>query len=118
MALIDVSDLVKDPGTFCILKSLHYKKIVVEFQHRYYIPLAIFFGLLLPGFIAWFLGLDPMMEGLLYIGHVSKIFTWHTTFCINSFAHWLGSQDYSLMFTARGNLLLAIITNGEGFVQS
>lgn len=89
--------------------------LVVRFQHRYYVPLALFCGFVVPVFIAslW----DDYWGGLLYAGHVTKLMTWHTTFCINSFAHWLGSQDYSLEFTARGNLLLALMTNGEGMVR-
>ncbi|TPX47333.1 hypothetical protein SeMB42_g03367 [Synchytrium endobioticum] len=39
---------------------------------------------------------------------------WHATFCINSLAHWVGEQEYSLDTTARGGLLLAVLTQGEG----
>lgn len=87
--------------------------IVVRLQHRFYVPLALFLGFILPSAVAWWWW-DEALGGLLYAGHVAKLCTWHATFCINSFAHWLGSQDYSLQFTARGNLLLAILTNGEG----
>jgi stearoyl-CoA desaturase (delta-9 desaturase) len=81
-------------------------------QHQNYVALAVITGFVLPTIIASRWG--NAIGGLFYAGHISKLMTWHTTFCINSFAHWIGSQDYSLEFTARGNLILAILTNGEG----
>ena len=89
------------------------KIVVVRLQHRFYVPLALLLGFVIPTALAWWWW-DEALGGLLYAGHVGKLCTWHATFCINSFAHWLGSQDYSLQFTARGNLLLALLTNGEG----
>lgn len=51
----------------------------------------------------------------------------HTTFCINSLAHWTGLQPYTHEVTAKGNYvsrsphrdrannqLLALLTSGEG----
>lgn len=40
--------------------------------------------------------------------------TRHTTFCINSLAHWTGLQPYTEEVTAKGNYLLAFLTSGEG----
>lgn len=57
---------------------------------------------------------DDVLGGFFFVGHVSKLMIWHTTFMINSFAHLIGSQNYSLDYTARGNLILAILTHGEG----
>ncbi|KAJ2918390.1 hypothetical protein MD484_g1993, partial [Candolleomyces efflorescens] len=39
---------------------------------------------------------------------------WHCTFLVNSLAHKDGLQPYSDEDTSRGNLLLAILTGGEG----
>lgn len=39
---------------------------------------------------------------------------WHCTFLVNSLAHWDGLQPYSDENTSRGNLLLALLTGGEG----
>lgn len=88
---------------------------MVRFQHRFYIPLAILLGFLVPASVAAIWG--DFWGGLLYCGHVAKIFSWHSTFCINSLAHWIGNQDFSTDHTARGSLLLAILTNGEGSVR-
>jgi len=99
MKLIDQSDLNADP--------------VVVFQHKYYVPLALGSGLILPTIIAAFWG--DAIGGYLYAGMLGRLLVWHSTFCINSFAHWAGDRLYSNEVSARGNLLLAVLTNGEGY---
>jgi stearoyl-CoA desaturase (Delta-9 desaturase) len=99
MKLIDASDLNADP--------------IVRYQHKYYVPLALGFGLGLPTLIGSLWG--DALGGFLYGGLLSRIIIWHATFCINSFAHWAGDQLYSNEVSARGNLLLAFMTHGEGY---
>lgn len=55
------------------------------------------------------------LGGLLYGGFMVKVFIWHSTFFINSLAHYWGSQDFSLEFTATSNFFAALLTNGEGY---
>ncbi len=43
------------------------------------------------------------------------VLTHHSTFLINSAAHWFGTQPYTDANSARDNLLLAPITFGEGY---
>jgi stearoyl-CoA desaturase (delta-9 desaturase) len=43
------------------------------------------------------------------------VLTHHTTFLINSAAHWFGSRPYTDTNTARDNALLAPLTFGEGY---
>jgi stearoyl-CoA desaturase (delta-9 desaturase) len=97
--LIDASDLNEDP--------------VVVFQHKHYVPLALVSGFVLPALICSLWG--DALGGLLYGGFLSRLLIWHSTFCINSFAHWAGDQIYSNEVSARGNLFLAAITCGEGY---
>ncbi|CAG8591394.1 120_t:CDS:2 [Funneliformis caledonium] len=99
MELIDSSDLNADP--------------IVKFQHKNYVPLTLACGILLPTLIGAYMG--DTLGGLLYGGFLSRIIIWHSTFCINSFAHWAGDQLYSNEVSARGNLFLALLTNGEGY---
>lgn len=94
------------------LLSLTCLAIVVRYQHKFYVPLAIVLGFVVPSLLAY--SWNDFFGGVLYAGHVAKIVIWHSTFCINSFAHWLGSQDFSLEHTARGSLVLAVLTQGEG----
>lgn len=98
MSLIDKDDLEADP--------------IVRFQHKYYIPIALFFGLVAPALTAALWG--DAFGGYLYGGIVARLLIWHCTFMINSLAHWEGLQPYTDEMTARGNLMLALFTSGEG----
>ncbi|ORY88843.1 fatty acid desaturase-domain-containing protein [Leucosporidium creatinivorum] len=97
MALVDRKDLEADP--------------VVRLQHRYYIPLTLGLGLGAPTLIGglW----DDSLGGFIWGGIIARLLIWHCTFAINSFAHFLGEQAYSEDVTARGNMLLAVVTGGE-----
>ena len=46
---------------------------------------------------------------------VSTTLLWHGTFTINSFAHMIGSRRYNTTDTSRNNLILALLTMGEGW---
>jgi stearoyl-CoA desaturase (delta-9 desaturase) len=100
LKFIDISDLMSDP--------------IVVFQHKFYPLLAITSGLVLPTLVAWVFWNDPI-GGYLYGGIIARLLTWHATFCINSFAHWIGEQHFSKETTAKGNFLLALFTVGEGY---
>jgi stearoyl-CoA desaturase (delta-9 desaturase) len=88
MRLVERGDLEADP--------------VVRFQHRHYVPIALFSGLILPALIAKY-GWNDGMGGLVWGGAIARLLIWHTTFCINSLAHWTGLQPYTEEVTARGN---------------
>ncbi|KAG9016128.1 hypothetical protein FRB93_011602 [Tulasnella sp. JGI-2019a] len=98
MNLVDKSDLERDQ--------------VVRFQHKYYLPLALFMGLILPALIAslW----NDALGGFIWAGIVTRLIGWHCTFSVNSLAHWQGLQPFTDEITARGNLILALLTSGEG----
>lgn len=76
MRLIDAQDLLQDP--------------IVEFQHRYFLPLAIGNGIILPAVIAHF-GWNDFWGGFLYGGYVARVLIWHVTFCINRYS--LGADN-------------------------
>ncbi|KAH7886073.1 hypothetical protein F5I97DRAFT_1809185 [Phlebopus sp. FC_14] len=97
--LIDREDLDNDPR-------------VIRFQHRYYVPIALIFGCIIPAVLGWTWG-DPV-GAFIYGGLVTRLAVWHCTFLINSLAHWHGLQPYSDENTSRSNLLLALLTGGEG----
>ncbi len=64
------------------------------------------------GFVLYFIG-GPVA---LFWGHfVSLVLAWHVTFCINSLAHVWGSRRYATTDHSRNNLLLALLTLGEGW---
>ncbi|KAI0348260.1 hypothetical protein BDW22DRAFT_1319775 [Trametopsis cervina] len=98
MSLIDKADLDRDA--------------VVVWQHRHYVPLAIFTSFVFPTMVGW-LWRDPL-GAFIWGGLVVRVAVWHCTFLINSLAHWDGLQPYSDENTSRTNLVLALLTCGEG----
>jgi len=95
----NVEDLKQDP--------------LVRFQHRFFVPLAIFMGFILPMLIASLWG--DMWGGLIIAGFLRVTATHHITFSINSFTHMFGKKTYSDRTSARDNWLTAILTMGEGY---
>ncbi|KAI0354610.1 hypothetical protein OH77DRAFT_1425672 [Trametes cingulata] len=95
---IDRGDLERDP--------------VVRLQHKYYVPLALITGFAFPPIIGK-LWNDPV-GSFVYAGLVARLLIWHCTFLVNSLAHWDGLQPYSDDNTSRTNLVLALLTCGEG----
>ena len=85
---------------------------VVRLQHKYFALLAMALAFGLPTLLASAWG--DALGGLMYGGFVLRVLIWHTTFAINSFAHWVGDQRFSKRFTARGNHIIAFFTVGEG----
>ena len=96
---VPVLDLEKDP--------------LVRWQHRYYLPLAIFMAAVLPACLGFLWG-DPW-GALLVAGFLRLVFQWHATFAINSFTHRFGSRPYDRESTARDSWWTALITFGEGY---
>ena len=93
-----VADLEKDP--------------LVRWQDRYYF--------LIGAVVACIPLVVGLMTGNLWghfvIGVLLRIvLTHHTTFLINSAAHWFGSRPYTDANTARDSALLAPLTFGEGY---
>jgi len=94
-----VADLEKDP--------------LVMWQHRNIFKIGAVVALLPPLAAGLLLG---DLWGHLVMGLLLRIVvTHHTTFFINSAAHFFGSRPYTDANTARDNALLAPFTYGEGY---
>ncbi|KAG8219325.1 hypothetical protein J3R82DRAFT_208 [Butyriboletus roseoflavus] len=76
------------------------------------VPIAFILGYGVPVCLGYSWG-DPV-GGFIYGGFVTRLAIWHTTFLVNSLAHWNGLQPYSDEDTSKSNLLLAVLTCGEG----
>jgi stearoyl-CoA desaturase (delta-9 desaturase) len=98
-AMDRVGDLERDP--------------LIRFQHRYYLLLALVFGVSIPFGIGFAWG-DPI-GALLCAGFLRLVVQWHATFSINSLAHQIGTQPYSTATTARDSWVTAFVTFGEGY---
>ncbi|KZT68880.1 delta 9-fatty acid desaturase [Daedalea quercina L-15889] len=87
---------------------------VVRWQHRWYLQLIIGMGFLVPTFVAG-LGWGDWAGGFVYAGAARLCFVHHSTFCVNSLAHWLGEAPFDDKHTPRDHVITALVTIGEGY---
>ena len=86
---------------------------LVRWQHRYHFLIGGAVALLPVLAVGLATG---NVAGHLIIGLLLRIVaTHHSTFLINSAAHWFGSQPYTDANSARDNVVLAPFTFGEGY---
>jgi stearoyl-CoA desaturase (delta-9 desaturase) len=85
----------------------------IRLQHRWYAVLAIGAGLVLPAVIASAWG-DPI-GGLLVVGLLRAAVLLQATFCVNSLAHLVGSNEFDQRASARNSTFTALVTFGEGY---
>jgi fatty-acid desaturase len=76
----DISDLNRDP--------------IVRFQHKMYLPLALFMAFIVPTLIAGFFWGD-YYGGYFIAGVLRLVCVHHSTFFVNSLAHFLGDATYT-----------------------
>ena len=95
----NVEDLKRDP--------------LVMWQHNHYVPITLVMNFAPPLLVGWLTG--DYLANLLLMGVARLVFTHHTTFFINSLAHFWGRRPYTEENTARDNDLLAFFTYGEGY---
>lgn len=86
---------------------------LVQFQEKYYLPLALLTGFAFPMLLGWCFGRP--WGGLVWGGAVRMVVVHQVTFMINSVAHSFGKRTYGPTSTARDNPLLALFTFGEGY---
>ncbi len=89
------------------------KKPLVMWQHKYCITIGLTIGIAVPTIIGYFYG--SAWGGFLIGGVLRLVLLHHTTFLINSAAHYFGSQPYSDKSSARDSWWLALFTFGEGY---
>jgi len=89
---------------------------LVVWQHRYTHWIGAMMNLGLVPAIGWLWGGWQSALGAFLLGSVLRVvLVQHSTFCINSFCHWIGSRPYSSRCTARDSWLMALFTFGEGY---
>jgi stearoyl-CoA desaturase (delta-9 desaturase) len=87
---------------------------VVRWQHKYYIPLLLLMCFVVPTIIPW-LGWGDARGGYVYAGLVRLCFVHHSTFCVNSLAHWFGESPFDDKHSPRDHVITALCTFGEGY---
>jgi stearoyl-CoA desaturase (delta-9 desaturase) len=96
----DVSDLRHNP--------------VVRWQHKHYISLILIMAFIVPTLVAY-LAWGDAKGGFIYAGVIRLVFVHHSTFCVNSLAHWLGETPFDDKHTPRDHMVTAFVTIGEGY---
>jgi stearoyl-CoA desaturase (delta-9 desaturase) len=96
----DITDLTKSP--------------VVQWQHNNFIALIILMSFIVPTVIPW-LGWGDARGGYVYAALLRLSFVHHSTFCVNSLAHWLGDSPFDDKHTPKDHLITALATIGEGY---
>jgi stearoyl-CoA desaturase (delta-9 desaturase) len=100
---VNINDLKNDP--------------IVAFQHKYYVIMSLSCSILLP--IILYSLFDNVSNNLLmlicYPISLTRIYVWHSTWFVNSLAHWLGKQSYGKSGTSKDHIFTAILTLGEGY---
>ncbi|MEM1433531.1 MAG: fatty acid desaturase [Pseudomonadota bacterium] len=86
---------------------------VVMWQHNNYLAITLFMNFAPPLLVGWLTG--DWLANLLLMGVARLVFTHHTTFFINSLAHFWGRRPYTEENSARDNDFLAFFTYGEGY---
>lgn len=94
-----IKDLQRDP--------------ICQWQHRYYLPIAIAVNAGLPLALGWMHG--KLWGTFLLAGILRVVLNHHFTFFINSLAHMWGTRGFSTKNSSRDNPVLALVTYGEGF---
>ncbi|MBY0516250.1 MAG: fatty acid desaturase [Bacteriovoracaceae bacterium] len=90
------------------------KDALVMWQHKYYIPIALFFGMILPTLVAG-LFFHSYLGGFAVGALCKLVMIHHCTFFINSLCHYVGSTPYTKSNTARDSWYMAYLTFGEGY---
>ncbi len=102
-------------------KNRYYEKVVpdlldkklLKFQHEHYGWLMLLTNAIIVGFLAW---LTKDLFGAIVIGLLGRLFfLHHTTWFINSIAHYWGAKPYSKEHSAVNNFIIAMLTWGEGY---
>lgn len=87
---------------------------MIRWQHRNYPLLALLMGFIVPTAVAGLLWGD--WRGGYFIAGVARlVFVHHSTFCVNSLAHYWGDETYTDGHTAKNSIITAFATIGEGY---
>ncbi len=86
---------------------------LINFQHKYYVWLMVGVNLFTTGLV-W-LATGDLFGAFIFSWVLRQFLSHHTTWFINSLAHYWGHQNYSTEHTAVDNYILCFLTFGEGY---
>jgi stearoyl-CoA desaturase (delta-9 desaturase) len=89
-------------------------KLIMFFHRTYWVWLAL--SLLVPyGYGYWLGGLDTAFGSLLFGGCLRTVLIQHFTWSVNSVCHSFGTEAFKQDNHSKNNLLVALLTFGEGW---
>lgn len=86
---------------------------MLVFQHRYYVFCMLASNISVFLLSGWLL--QDYLGAFLFTWWVRLFCLHHTTWCINSLAHYWGTQSYSQEHSAVDNYIISLLTYGEGY---
>jgi len=105
--------LVEEEEVDLYLDNLVKETPLVSLQEKYYFILAPLAGIVLPTVIAGFCWGD-YWGGFYFASILRIVIIMHSTFSLNSFAHYFGKYPYNEKKSTRDNWFLSLLTFGEG----
>lgn len=90
-----------------------WRKKVLRFQHKYYVFCMLAANIAAFLFVGWMT--NDYVGAFIFAWWVRLFALHHTTWCINSLAHYWGSQSYSQEHSAVDNYIISLLTYGEGY---
>jgi len=85
----------------------------LEFQNKHYVLCMLASNTIVFLAVGWLLG--DYFGAFLFVWWVRLLLLHHTTWCINSLAHYWGTKFYSQEHSAVDNYLISLLTYGEGY---
>ncbi|MBU6384008.1 MAG: fatty acid desaturase [Verrucomicrobia bacterium] len=89
------------------------RRSMLIFQHKYYPVLMVVANVMTFLTVGWLF--NDYLGAFLFAWWVRTLLLHHTTWCINSLAHFWGTRDYSQEHSAVDNYLISLLTYGEGY---
>lgn len=90
-----------------------WRKKMLRFQHEHYVACMLVTNAIAFLGAGWYFG--DFFGAFLFVWIFRMFLLHHTTWCINSLAHYWGSQSYSEEHSAVDNYLISLVTYGEGY---
>lgn len=95
-----------------VVSDLMRKKYLL-FQHKHYVWCMLGSNAAVTLLVGWFFG--DYWSAFLFAWLVRLFCLHHTTWCINSLAHYWGTKNYSQEHSAVDNYFISLLTYGEGY---
>lgn len=107
------SQQVKDAGSKLDFSDLK-DDWVVRYQHLFYKPIFVVFGIILPVAVPYYLWNEHLLVAFFVCVVFRVITVLHHLFTVNSLAHFFGSRPYDYRIRPTENRLVIYLSLGEG----